>query len=136
MLVLAITGWVTYARVVRGNVLTIKEMEYIDAARCLGVGNIRMLFRHILPNTVFSVIIIATLQMARMILLEASLSFLGLGVELSTPTWGNMIGDGRNYITSAWWLSTMSGLAIVIVIIGINMLGDWLRDTLDPKLNF
>ena len=136
VLVLAITGWVTYARVVRGNVLTIKEMEYIDAARCLGVGNIRMLFRHILPNTVFSVIIIATLQMARMILLEASLSFLGLGVELSTPTWGNMIGDGRNYITSAWWLSTMSGLAIVIVIIGINMLGDWLRDTLDPKLNF
>jgi ABC-type dipeptide/oligopeptide/nickel transport systems, permease components len=136
VLVLAITGWVTYARVVRGNVLTIKEMEYIDAARCLGVGKIRMLFRHILPNTVFSVIIIATLQMARMILLEASLSFLGLGVEISTPTWGNMIGEGRSYITSAWWLCTMPGLAIVVVIIGINMLGDWLRDTLDPKLNF
>ncbi len=135
VLVLAITGWVTYARVVRGNVLTIKQMEYIDAARCLGVRNVRMLFKHILPNTVYSVIILATLQMARMILLEASLSFLGLGAALSTPTWGSMIGEGRSYITSAWWLCTMPGLAIVVVIIGINMLGDWMRDRLDPKLN-
>lgn len=136
VLVLAITGWVQYARVVRSNVLTIKEMEYIDAARCIGVSNMRMLFKHILPNAFYSVIIIATLQMARMILMEASLSFLGLGANISTPTWGNMIGDGRDYITSASWLCTIPGLAIVLVIIGINMLGDWLRDVLDPKLNF
>lgn len=95
-----------------------------------------MLFKHILPNAFYSVIIIATLQMARMILMEASLSFLGLGANISTPTWGNMIGDGRDYITSASWLCTIPGLAIVLVIIGINMLGDWLRDVLDPKLNF
>jgi len=135
VLVLAVTGWVSYARVVRGNVLSIKQMEYVDAARCLGVGKLRMLFRHVLPNTVYSVIILATLQVARMILLEASLSFLGLGANVSTPTWGNMISEGRTYITSAWWLCTMPGLAIVVAIIGINLFGDWLRDRLDPRIH-
>lgn len=136
VIVLAITGWVQFARVVRGNVLTIKEMEYIDAARCMGVSYFKILFRHIFPNVFFSVIIIATLQMARMILMEASLSFLGMGANISVPTWGNMISEGRNYITSAWWLCTVPGLIIVVVIIGINLLGDWLRDFLDPKLKF
>ncbi|MGN1422879.1 MAG: ABC transporter permease [Oscillospiraceae bacterium] len=136
VIVLAITGWVQFARVVRGNVLTIKEMEYIDAARCMGVSHFKILFRHIFPNVFFSVIIIATLQMARMILMEASLSFLGMGANISVPTWGNMISEGRNYITSAWWLCTVPGLVIVVVIIGINLLGDWLRDFLDPKLKF
>lgn len=136
VIVLAITGWVQFARVVRGNVLTIKEMEYVDAARCIGVSDFRILFRHIFPNVFFSVIIIATLQMARMILMEASLSFLGMGANISVPTWGNMISEGRNYITSAWWLCTIPGLVIVVVIIGINLLGDWLRDFLDPKLKF
>lgn len=132
IIVLAITGWVQYARVVRGSVLKIKEMEYIDAAVSIGCTSTRILFVHILPNVMNSVIVIGTLQMARMILLEASLSFLGLGVNVATPTWGNMISNGRSYITSAWWMCFVPGIAIVAVIVAINLLGDWLREVLDP----
>lgn len=135
ILVLAVTTWVTFARVIRSRVLTIKKLEYIDAARCIGVPKMAILFRHILPNVGFTIIVIGTMQIARMILLESSLSFLGLGVDLSTPTWGNMINDGQKYLTSAWWLCTLPGIAIVVTIVGINLLGDWLRDILDPGLD-
>jgi peptide/nickel transport system permease protein len=134
IIVLAITGWVQYARVVRGSTLKVRETEYVEAARSLGAGKLRILFVHILPNVMNSVIVIGTLQMARMILLEASLSFLGLGVNVATPTWGNLISNGRDYITSAWWLCLIPGLAIVIVIMSINLLGEWLRDVLDPQI--
>lgn len=134
IIVLSITGWVQYARVVRGSVLKVKEMEYVQAAVSMGAGKGRVLFKYILPNIFNSVIVIATLQMARMILLEASLSFLGLGVNVATPTWGNMISTGRDYITTAGWLCVVPGVAIMVVIIAINLLGEWLRDTMDPQM--
>lgn len=136
VLVLAVTGWVQYARVVRSNVLIIKAMEYIDAARCLGIPRWRILLRHIFPNVFYSVIIIASLQMARMILMEAALSFLGLSVNISTPTWGNMISEGRDFITKAPWLCTVPGVFIMLTIISVNLFGDWMRDFMDPKLKF
>ncbi len=134
ILVLGVTGWVLYARVVRGEVLSIRRREYIEAARVIGSADARILVRHILPNVTSSIIVIATLEVARMIIAEASLSFLGLGVQPPTPTWGGMVADGRNYVAVAWWVSTFPGLAILLTVLGINLLGDWLRDTLDPNL--
>ncbi|WP_223070489.1 ABC transporter permease [Paenibacillus caui] len=128
VIVLSITGWVTFARVVRSQVLSLKELEYVEAAKAMGVSNFAVMRRHILPNTVFTIVTQAALQMSRMILLAASLSFLGLGVDVSTPTWGGMINDGKNYISSAWWLSTIPGIIIAFVILTINLFSDWLRD--------
>lgn len=133
--VLAISGWVVYARTARGSVLSLKEKEFIEAARALGSGNLRILFRHILPNCVAPLLVIATVQMATMIILESGLSFFGLGTQPPTPSWGGMLAEGREYlIAGAWWLTTFPGLAISVTVLGINLLGDGLRDVLDPQL--
>lgn len=134
ILVLVITGWVQYARLVRGQALSVKQNQYVDAARVAGASSMRILGRHILPNVAASVIVLATLQVAFVLLTEAALSFLGLGVNPSIPTWGSMVNDGRLYIYNAWWVITFPGLAIMIAVLGINMVGDWLRDILDPTL--
>lgn len=133
ILVLAITTWVLYFRVVRGEALSLREEEYIWAARAVGCENWRIIWRHIFPNLLPSVIVIATLLVANMILFEASLSFLGLGVQPPTPTWGRMVSEGRDYLATAWWIPVFPGLAILITVLGINLLGDWVRDVLDPR---
>ena len=132
--VLGLTGWMGTARIVRGEVLSLREREFVLAARALGMGDWRIIFRHIIPNTMAPVIVSATLGIGQTILTEASLSFLGLGVQPPTPSWGNMISDGRDAIITAWWISTFPGLAIVFTVIAFNLLGDGLRDALDPRL--
>jgi peptide/nickel transport system permease protein len=134
ILVLGLTNWVQYARIVRAECLVLREREYVQAARALGASTPRILIRHLLPNIMSSVIVISSLLVAKMILFESSLSFLGLGVPPSTPTWGAMIAEGRNYIANAWWVAAMPGLAIFITVVGINLVGDRLRDMLDPRL--
>jgi peptide/nickel transport system permease protein len=133
ILVLAISGWVIYARVVRGQVMRLKEMEFVQAALASGCSTRRILFRHLLPNALTPVIVLVTFGLASMILLESSLSFLGLGVQPPTPSWGGMLNESRNYISQAWWVSVMPGVAIMITVLSVNFLGDWLRDMLDPK---
>jgi peptide/nickel transport system permease protein len=130
--VLGVTGWVLYARVIRSETLSLREKEFIEAARMVGTRNGRILVRHILPNAIGSVIVIATLDIAQMIILEASLSYLGMGVRPPTPSWGSMVADGRDYLSTQWWVSTFPGLTIFVTVMAINLLGDWLRDTLDP----
>lgn len=131
--VLALTSWVRYARIVRGQVLTVRELDYVQAARALGAGHLRILARHILPNVLTPILVVATLELARTIVLEAGLSFLGLGIQPPSPSWGRMLADGRTYIASAWWIITLPGLALMLTVLGVNLLGDWLRDWLDPK---
>jgi peptide/nickel transport system permease protein len=134
ILILAVGGWVIYARLARGQALSLRERDFIEAARALGVGNLRILWRHVLPNVVSPITVVGTFAVAQMILLESSLSFLGLGVQPPTPSWGGMLNDGRAYITVAWWLTTFPGAAIMLTVLGINFVGDWLRDLLDPRL--
>ena len=134
IIVMGITGWVIYARVVRGEVLSLREKEYVLAVRALGGSNGRIIFRHLLPNVIPPCIVIVTLELARMIIMEAALSFLGLGIQPPTPTWGGMLADGRVYLATSWWLATFPGLVIMLVVLGINLLGNWLRDILDPRL--
>jgi peptide/nickel transport system permease protein len=134
ILVLAATGWVLYTRVVREEVLRARERSYIEAARALGGHDVHIMVRHILPNIVAPVIVISSFAIAQMIITEASLSFLGLGIRPPTPTWGGMLSDARNYMQVAWWLPTFPGAALLVTLLGINVVGDWLRDTLDPTL--
>jgi peptide/nickel transport system permease protein len=134
ILILGFTGWVSYSRVVRGEVLRLRNEEYTSAARALGQTDLIILLRHILPNVTASIIVLSTLQVATSILAESSLSFLGLGVQPPTVTWGGMLADGRQHVGGAWWLATFPGLAITATVLGIVFLGDWLRDVLDPKL--
>ena len=134
IVVIGVSSWVVYARVVRAAVLTLREREFVQAALALGAGDGRVLLRHILPNAFASWLVVATLDMARVIVLESALSFLGLGVQPPTPTWGGMLADGRVYMTTAWWLATFPGLAILVTVLGISLFGDGLRDTLDPRL--
>lgn len=134
ILVLGVTRWVGYARVVRGETLSLRERDYVHAARALGQRSWRILFKHILPNVSGSVIVLATLNVASVILAESGLSYLGIGVPPDVPTWGAMLSEGRNYIANAWWLATFPGFAISITVLGIIFLGDWLRDVLDPRL--
>jgi peptide/nickel transport system permease protein len=134
IVVLAIAGWVPYARIMRGSVLSAKAHEYILAARAIGVRDTAILFKHILPNVLTPIIVYGTFAVAATIIAEAGLSFLGLGVGASRPTWGNMLADGRAYVATAWWLATMPGLAIMLTVLSINMIGDWVRDVLDPRL--
>jgi peptide/nickel transport system permease protein len=134
IIVIGVSSWVVYARIVRGAVLTLREREFVQAALALGGGDARILLRHILPNVFTPWLVVATLDMARVIVIESALSFLGLGVQPPTPTWGGMLADGRVYISTAWWLATFPGLAILITVLGINLFGDGLRDTLDPRL--
>lgn len=135
VIVLALTGWVVYARVVRAEALSLRESDYVLAARALGARPTRIMLRHILPNALTPVIVIATFEMARMIVSEAALSFLGVGVEPALPSWGAMLADGRTYLSSAWWVATFPGLAIAFTVLGANLLGDWLRGELDPRLS-
>ncbi|MDR0786697.1 MAG: ABC transporter permease [Gemmatimonadota bacterium] len=132
--VLGLTGWMSVARIVRGEVLTLREREFVQAAKVLGMSDARIIWRHIIPNTLAPVIVYATLGIGNTILVEASLSFLGLGVQPPTPSWGNMINDGRDSLITAWWISTFPGLAIVLTVVAFNLLGDGLRDALDPRL--
>ena len=134
IIVIGVSSWVVYARVVRGEVLSIREREYVHAAVALGSRDWRILVRHVLPNTFTPWLVVATLDMARVIVIESALSFLGLGVQPPTPTWGGMLADGRVYLSTAWWLATFPGLAILVTVLGINLFGDGLRDTLDPRL--
>ncbi len=134
VLVLVVRQWVQYFRVVRAEVMALREREFVTAARAIGARPSRIMFRHILPNCMASIIVIGTFAMATVILSEASLSFLGLGVPPSIPTWGSMLSEGRSYIYRAWWLTVFPGLAIFATVLGINLLGDGLRDRWDPKL--
>jgi ABC-type dipeptide/oligopeptide/nickel transport system permease subunit len=134
ILVLGLTGWERYARVVRAEVLALREREFVQAARAIGVATPTIIFRHIMPNTFSSVIVMATLQTAQAILAEAALSFLGLGTGQSYPSWGQMIALGRDYLNVAWWLSTFPGIAILLTVLAINLLGDRIRDVLDPRM--
>ncbi len=134
VLVLSLSGWVNYARVIRSEVLSLREQEYIIAARTINVGPARLLLRHILPNILGSVMTIATFQIASAILTEASLTFLGIGIPVTTPTWGNMLQDGQLYVESAWWMSVFPGLCIALVVLAVNLIGDLMRDKTNPKL--
>lgn len=133
ILVLVITTWVTFFRVVRGEVLSVREELYVLGAQSIGAPTARIILRYILPNVAASIIVIATLLVANMIIFEASLSFLGLGVPSNIPTWGRIVSDGRSYIAAEWWIALFPGLAILITVMGINLVGDWLREDLDPK---
>jgi peptide/nickel transport system permease protein len=134
VVVLGLTGWMGTSRIVRGEVLSLREREFVQAARALGMGDLRIILRHVVPNTMAPVIVSATLGIGLTILTEASLSFLGLGVQPPTPSWGNMVADGRDALTEAWWIATFPGLAIVLTVVAFNLLGDGLRDALDPRL--
>lgn len=131
---LAIGGWVIFARMIRSEVLALREKEFITACVATGVSRFEILFRHILPNLFTPLIILASLQIGTFIIAEASVSFLGFGVQPPEPAWGNMLNEGKDYIFSSWWLITFPGIAIIIAALGVNLFGDWLRDTLDPEL--
>lgn len=134
VVVLGLTSWMGVSRLVRGQVLVVKQKEFILAAKALGIGAQRIIFRHILPNVLTPIIINATLRLGGIILIEAALSFLNLGVQAPTPSWGNIIYEGKDHLTTAWWISTFPGFAIVLTVISFNLLGDALRDALDPRL--
>ena len=133
IIVFAITNWVGYTRLVRGEVLSIKEREFIDLAVIGSCSTIRILLVHILPNVANAIIVLCTLDIGKTVIFEAAMSYLGLGVPPTTPSWGSMLADGRIYLTHAWWLATFPGFAILFTVLGANLLGDWLRDFLDPK---
>jgi len=130
---LAFTQWPFTTRMIRGEILSLKEREYAEAAKALGFSRARILFRHLLPNALGPLIVVATLGIGNAIVLEAGLSFLGLGVQAGTPSWGSMVSDGRDYLTDAWWIATFPGLAIVAAVLAFNLVGDGVRDALDPR---
>jgi peptide/nickel transport system permease protein len=134
ILALVIQRWISYCRVARGQALSMRSREFVEAARALGASDVRIIMRHIMPNLFQSAIVIGTFAMASAIISEASLSFLGLGVPPEIPTWGSMLADGRTYISTSWWLALFPGLCIFFTVLGINLLGDGLRDLLDPRL--
>jgi peptide/nickel transport system permease protein len=133
IVVLAVTTWVAFARVVRSEVLALRETLFVEAARVVGARDRRIITRHILPNVAASIIVIGSLTVANLILFEASLSFLGLGVPPPTPTWGRMVFDGLEYVSTAWWIPLFPGVAVMLTVLGSNLVGDWLRDALDPR---
>ena len=134
VVVLGLTGWVTFTRVIRGEVLSIREREYVLSTRSIGQRPMMILFRHILPNVTASIIVLSTLQISTVILAESSLSFLGLGIQPPTISWGVMLAEGRDHLATSWWLATFPGLAISLTVLGTILLGDWLRDVLDPRM--
>lgn len=134
MLIIGLTGWMDVARLVRAEFLTLKERDFVLAARALGIKDIGIIFRHILPNALAPVFVAATLGIAGAILTESALSFLGLGVQPPTPSWGNILTSGKNYIEIAWWLSLFPGLAILLTVLSYNLIGEGLRDAIDPRL--
>jgi peptide/nickel transport system permease protein len=132
--VMVVRSWVVYVRLVRVSTMSLKERDFVTAARSLGASDRRLLLRHVAPNVVAPAVIVSTFQLAELIIVEASLSFLGLGVQPPMPSWGSMLREGREYLSSAWWLATFPGLAIILTALGTNMLGDSLRDFLDPRV--
>jgi peptide/nickel transport system permease protein len=135
VIALLLYGWVIYARLVRAEVLSLREQEFIQATKSMGASDWRIITRHLLPNIVTPLIVISTLELANLIIIEAALGFLGLGIPPPTATWGGMVADGRTYLTTGvWWLSVIPGAAIMLTILAVNILGDWLRDRLDPRL--
>ncbi len=130
---LGLSRWVSYVRLVRGNVLSVREQEFVTAARAVGVSSPRIIFRHVLPNVFDVIIILAALHLGQMIILESALSFLGLGIQPPTPSWGTMIADGRTYLNNAWWIATFPGLAIALTVLLAGLFGDAVRDALDPR---
>jgi peptide/nickel transport system permease protein len=134
VVVIGLSGWMSYARVLRSQVLVLRSREFVDAIHALGGSVSRVVGRHIVPNVLSSLVVIATLELARSIVLEATLSFLGLGVQPPTPSWGGMIQEGREYLDSAWWISTSPGALLMLTSLAVSRTGDWLRDLLDPTL--
>lgn len=132
IILLIVSQWVQYARLVRAQVLALREREFVLAAQAMGVKGRNVLVHHLLPNLMGPVVVLMTLNVANNILLESSLTFLGLGVDPTIPSWGGMLAEGRTYLQSAWWVSVFPGLAILLTVLGLNLLGDWLRDQLDP----
>ena len=135
VLVLTLGTWVTFARVTRGQVLALRAREFVQAARALGAGDARIIAKAILPNLVAAVIVVGSFSLAELIIAQAALSFLGLGLPPTVPTWGGMLAEGREYVLQSWWMGTFPGLAIMITVLGINALGDWIRDYLDPRID-
>ncbi len=134
ILAVALTVWARFARMIRGDVLSIKELDFVTFAKIAGLSMPMIIWRHIFPNTIYTLMVITSMQIGQVILLEASLSFLGLGLPVGDPAWGIMVSEGRSVITNVWWLALLPGLAITIVVLAFNFFGDWMRDTLDPKL--
>ena len=134
VIAISVILWARYARVIRGEVLSLMERDFIAQARIAGAGAWRIITRHLAPNTLNTLVVLLTLQVGYVVIVEAALSFLGAGIPPPTPAWGSMIAEGRDFVTSAWWVSFLPGLAILLVVLAFNLLGDWLRDTLDPKL--
>jgi ABC-type dipeptide/oligopeptide/nickel transport system permease subunit len=134
IIVLGVAGWPIYARVVRAETMAIREREFVLAGRALGMSHVRIISRQIVPNLVSAIVVIATLQVAQVIILESFLSFLGLGIQPPTPAWGNMLGEGRVYMLNSWWIATFPGLAIFVTTLVINLMGNALRDWLDPHM--
>ena len=134
IMAVVLTVWARFARMIRGDVLSVKGLDFVTLARMIGVPTLIILWRHILPNTVNTLMVVTSILIGQVVLLEASLSFLGLGLPPGAPAWGIMVAEGRTEILNTWWLSLFPGLAITIVVLAFNYLGDWLRDALDPKL--
>jgi peptide/nickel transport system permease protein len=134
--VIGVVGWVQYARIERAMTLSLREMEYVQAARALGASSAWIMLRHILPNTLGPLTVVASFGLASTMVIEASLSFLGLGVPPSVPSWGSMLADGRDYLRAGWWVATFPGVALTVCVLAVNLLGDWLRDELDPLLKY
>lgn len=134
ILVLALSGWMIYAKLIRAEVLSLRELDYVLAARSVGCSTPRIMLRHVLPQLVAPVIVVATLEMARIVVLESALSFLGLGVQSPELSWGQMLSDGRDYLDTGWWVATFSGMAIMLAVLGTNTVGDWLSEIFDPTL--
>jgi peptide/nickel transport system permease protein len=134
IVVIGLSGWPGYARVLRAQVLVLRSREFVDAIQALGGTVVRIVGRHIVPNILSSLVVIGTLELARSIVLEATLSFLGLGIQPPTPSWGGMVQEGREYLDSAWWISTFPGLVLMLTSVAVSRTGDWLRDLLDPTL--
>jgi len=134
IVVLSIATWAPFCRVARGQTLSVCNQEYITAAEALGLSDGRIIWKHVLPNIINPLIVVASFALATNIINEASLSFLGVGVPPSTPTWGGMLGEGRNYLRIAWWVATLPGIFLMLSVYSVNMLGDWLRDHYDPRL--
>jgi peptide/nickel transport system permease protein len=134
VLAVVLTVWARFARMIRGDTLSVKELDFVIFAKIAGLSTPMIIFRHIFPNTINTLMVITSLLVGQVILLEASLSFLGLGLPPGSPAWGIMISEGKNEILNVWWLSIFPGVAITVVVLAFNFFGDWLRDTLDPKL--
>ena len=134
VVVIGLSGWVSYARILRSQVLVLRSREFVESIHALGGSRFRIILRHVLPNVLSTIVVIATLELARAIVLEATLSFLGLGVQPPTPSWGGMVYEGREYLDTAWWISTAPGIVLMLTSIVVSRTGDWLRDLLDPTL--